>query len=176
MTRYSVRLTPAGRQDFVPHGRVLRCRRATRRCTSVQTFVLLVVPLCTEWRFVPSGALYRVALCTGWRFVPSGAFRVALSGPPYVALSAQKAPHRAERGPRFKSRGPCPWILWMFVLRPAVDSLRVLCATVACCAGSGPATCLDVWRRRLWRSPKLCLERMPGAERFVLWVDPPFTF
>ena len=52
------------------------------------------VALCTEWRFVPSGALYRVALCTGWRFVPSGAFRVALSGPPYVALSAQKAPHR----------------------------------------------------------------------------------
>jgi hypothetical protein len=29
------------------------------------------VALCTEWRFVPSGALYRVALCTEWRFVPS---------------------------------------------------------------------------------------------------------
>ena len=52
--------------------------------------------------------------------------------------------------------------------------LRVLCATVACCAGSGSAACLDVWR--IWRSPKLCLGRMPGAERFVLWVDPPFTF
>ena len=67
------------------------------------------------------------------------------------------------------------WILWIFVLRPAVGSLRMLYATVACCAGSGSAACLDVWRRRLWWSPKLCLGRMPGAERFVLWVDPPFT-
>ena len=40
----------------------------------------------------------------------------------------------------------------------------------------GSAACLGVWRRRLWWSPKLCLGRMPGAERFVLWVDPPFTF
>ena len=44
--------------------------------------------------FYAHGALCQVAL-SGWRFVPRGAFRVALSGPPYVALSEQKAPHRA---------------------------------------------------------------------------------
>eukprot|EP01044_Picomonas_judraskeda_P034669 COSAG03_NODE_14480_length_462_cov_2.046832_1_plen_63_part_01 len=63
MTRVSVRLTPAGRQDFVPQLSV-RVSRAVPSapvyiCTCVQTFVLRV----------PSGALYRVALCTEWRFV-----------------------------------------------------------------------------------------------------------
>ena len=42
------------------------------------------------------GALCRVAL-PRWRFVPRGASWAALSGPPYVALSAQKAPHRGQR-------------------------------------------------------------------------------
>jgi hypothetical protein len=51
-------------------------------------------------RFAPGafhrGALCHVALCTVWRFVPRGAPRAALSGPPYVALSRQKAPHTAR--------------------------------------------------------------------------------
>ena len=46
------------------------------------------------------GAFYEEALFAEWRFtsgafVPRGASRVALCGPPYVALSDQKAPHRA---------------------------------------------------------------------------------
>ena len=50
--------------------------------------------------FYAHGALCQVALCThgalchvalpGWRFVPRGASRVALSGPPYVALSRKR--------------------------------------------------------------------------------------
>ena len=45
----------------------------------VPSGALYRVALCTEWRFVPSGALYRVALCTEWRF-PGGAFRASLCG------------------------------------------------------------------------------------------------
>ena len=39
------------------------------------------------WRFLRGGALCHVAP-PEWRFVPRGASRLALSGPPYVALSA----------------------------------------------------------------------------------------
>ena len=46
------------------------------------------------WRYVLHGALCCMALYVAWRFVPRGASPVALSGPPYVALSGQKAPHR----------------------------------------------------------------------------------
>ena len=51
--------------------------------------------------FYTRGALCRVALCATWRFVPRGAFRWRFPGLPmwrfldYVALSRQKAPHRA---------------------------------------------------------------------------------
>ena len=56
--------------------------------------------LCVAWRFVLHGALCYAALCVAWRFVPRGASRVALSEPPYVALSDQKAPHRVGAGYR----------------------------------------------------------------------------
>ena len=53
-------------------------RRVGRSSRSVGGATVISCAPGTEWRFVPSGALYRVVL----------------SGPPYVALSGQKAPHR----------------------------------------------------------------------------------
>ena len=96
MTRVSVRLAPAGRQDFVPLSSA-RVRRPCHRRRAVhithhaliQSGALCYMALCVAWRFVLHGALCYVALCATWRFP------VALSGPPYVALSNQKAPNRA---------------------------------------------------------------------------------
>ena len=52
------------------------------------------------------GAFYEVALCATRRFVPRGASWAALSGPPFVALSVQKAPHReARKAPPRKRHG-----------------------------------------------------------------------
>ena len=74
--------------------RICTTRRPRQRPISIQS--RKSVALCIAWRFVLLGALCYVALCVAWRFVPRGASWVALSGPPYVALSGQKAPHRAR--------------------------------------------------------------------------------
>eukprot|EP01043_Picozoa_sp_COSAG02_P084244 COSAG02_NODE_22111_length_763_cov_0.905120_1_plen_100_part_10 len=100
MTRVSVRLAPAGRQDFCA-GAVRRCgvcratgaalhihgsimQRHGLNCSlyidTIRRFVLhgalCCMALCVKWRFVLRGALYCMALFATWRF-SGGAFRAS---------------------------------------------------------------------------------------------------